>query len=77
MFCFYYRGHKTGIRNIEIRNTTIVRGRPTRMKSTNRYLPGPYTRTDAGSRGVINEHDAAIVIVMANVLGFTPRFCAE
>ena len=52
---------------------TTVSKPPTRIKSMKRYLPGPYTIRQAGSRGVMKEVLAAIAIIIANVRGFNPN----
>ena len=59
----------------QINNTTIitVRGIPARMKSRKRYLPGPYTSSEAGSNGVMKESEADRVTRTASERGSTPN----
>ena len=49
-----------------------VNGQPILKNSANRYLPGTYTSTQAGSNGVRKEVLAAMAIIMAKVRGFRP-----
>lgn len=44
---------------METVNTMMVRIVPILTKSIKRYRPGVYTRTHAGSSGVMNEKEAA------------------
>lgn len=63
------KGQKTGIKIIEMIKIISVSIDPFFIKSENLYLPGPYTNTQAGSRGAIKEQDAATVTPIMNVLG--------
>ena len=46
-------GHSRGTKYIAMAKRTRTSGPPTRTKSKNLYLPGPYTIRHAGSSGVI------------------------
>src|ERR1041385_7442739 len=71
MTAFYFNGQKTGTRRIVMMTRIIVSGNPALIKSMKRYLPGPYTKTLAGSKGVASEMEALIIMAMAKVRGFT------
>lgn len=49
---------------------------PIAKKSFTLYLPGFNTKSEAGSKGVIIEIDAEIMMAMANALGSELKFLA-
>jgi hypothetical protein len=73
---WYYailKGQKIGTQTIKIIIISTVRKDPILKKSINLYFPGPYTRIQEGSKGVINDTEADSIMAMAKVRGLVPN----